>query len=148
MKPTLSTVVWLLLLGCGGSPGPVGSEPLNPLFAGNWEGTSTFEIENYWGPLAAFALSFTPQGDMLSIRGICPDGEGGVDATGEADFAEWVGTFSCPAVQSADCDSYVVSYTKARVTLNPPSLLTLVATGSTLACGVAGPGGMTFTGSR
>ena len=71
-----------------------------------------------------------------------------MDATGSANFAEWSGTYSCEAVQSADCASYVVSYTDATAALTPPNQLALVATGSTLACGASRPGGMTFAGQR
>ncbi len=128
-----------LLGACGGSSNSAASLPLNPAFAGDWSGTTTLELHDYWGPLAAWAIALTPSGCTLAIQGVCPDGTGEVDATGSSDFAQWGGSFSCAGVQSADCTSYVVTYTRATATLSPaPNQLTLVATGSTWPAASAG----------
>ncbi len=131
---------------CGGSPTSVASLPLNPAFAGDWP---TFELNDDWGPLAAWALALTPSGSTLAIQGVCPDGTGAVDATGSSEFAQWGGNVSCAAVQSADCPSHVTTYTSATAALpTAPYQLTLVATGSTLACGVTGPATLEYTAAR
>jgi hypothetical protein len=145
MNRTTLALSLMLLGACGG-----GAPPLEAAFVGNWWfGTATFDIANYWGPLGALGTGVVVKGEhTVDIEGICPDGSGAVDAKGSGDSATWSGTFSCTAVQSADCASYVVSYTTATASLNGPNQLTIVATGSTLACGVTGSATMTYVAPR
>ncbi len=133
----------LAALACGGSNDPV----LDPAFAGTWTGTTTITFPGYAPFYSSGQLLIAVSGQDANVTEICPDGSGGVTATGTGENAAWSGTYACPAVALGTCASVAITYTSASAILSNTTL-SVVAAGTASGCGTTSDVTVSFSGGK
>jgi len=127
--------VALLLCAC--------SPPLDAGFTGTWDGLQRLALAS--GEIDGPAeYTVTATGDT-AVTVIC--GTTFIRATGSADSASWVGTASCPPVETPGCDSTTLTYTKAQLQLDA-QIFYYLGSGTAAGCGTVAPASVSFRGEK
>ena len=139
-----SAALLLLFAGCGGGGGAqqVENGALDPALGGTWTGAREVLVN---ATPVGYIISQTTGNTMLVgfhqgnavLTGVCPLGDGAVEAAGTGRSATWSGTLSCAPVSPSGC-THQITVTFLEASLDAAGTLTVGAGGSVTGCHVGG----------